>query len=260
MNVLDLFSLQGKVALVTGGAGLYGRQIATALSQAGAKTYVTSRNKENLSKIERDFAMQGCDVAAAYMDLEREETMTALKERIVGAEGRFDILVNNAVARVMSDWNDPTERFARSMAINAAGLYALTKAFGNVMQQQGGGSIINIASIQGMVGPDVTLYEGVDFHSLLPDYFFHKGGMLNFTRFVAGYYGSSHVRCNCVSPGGFQSAKTIEPFLTKYNERTMLGRMANHTDLMGAIVFLASDASAYVTGANLPVDGGYTAK
>jgi NAD(P)-dependent dehydrogenase (short-subunit alcohol dehydrogenase family) len=111
-----------------------------------------------------------------------------------------------------------------------------------------------------MVGPDTTLYKGMDFHGLIPDYFFHKGGMLNFTRFVASYYGDKNVRCNCISPGGLASHRTSERFIERYSDRTFLGRMANDTDLMGSVVFLASDASLYVTGANLPVDGGYTAK
>jgi NAD(P)-dependent dehydrogenase (short-subunit alcohol dehydrogenase family) len=128
------------------------------------------------------------------------------------------------------------------------------------MAEQGSGSIINIGSIQGMVGPDGELYEGMDFHGFVPDYFFHKGGMVNFTRFVASYYGPRNVRCNCISPGGLASHRTPDRFAERYSGRTLLGRMASGTDLMGSIVFLASDASAYVTGVNLPVDGGYTAK
>jgi NAD(P)-dependent dehydrogenase (short-subunit alcohol dehydrogenase family) len=111
-----------------------------------------------------------------------------------------------------------------------------------------------------MVGPDKTLYEGLDFHGLIPDYFFHKGGMINFTRFAAGYYGSKNVRCNCISPGGFRNEKTPGVFAKRYSKRTFLGRMANEEDMKGIIVFLASDASLYITGSNIPVDGGYTAK
>jgi NAD(P)-dependent dehydrogenase (short-subunit alcohol dehydrogenase family) len=100
-----------------------------------------------------------------------------------------------------------------------------------------------------MVGPDDS-----------PDYFFHKGGMINFTKFVAAYYGKSNVRCNCISPGGIESSATPLKFVQRYSDRTFLHRMANDTDLMGTIVFLASDASLYITGTNIPVDGGYTAK
>jgi NAD(P)-dependent dehydrogenase (short-subunit alcohol dehydrogenase family) len=128
------------------------------------------------------------------------------------------------------------------------------------MAERGHGSIINIGSIQGMIGPDPTIYRGTEMSGWYPDYFFHKGGVINFTRFIASYYGDRSVRCNCISPGGFLTPNHPEPFVRQYSDRTFLGRLANDTDLMGAIVFLASDASVYVTGVNLPVDGGYTAK
>jgi NAD(P)-dependent dehydrogenase (short-subunit alcohol dehydrogenase family) len=261
MNVLKSFSLEGKVALVTGGAGLYGRQIATALAQAGAITNMTSRNQEQLKDLERGFNDElGVSVHAHCMDQEEEASILSLRDAIQDKYGRIDILVNNAVARTMSSWNDPLDAFAKSMQINATGLFSITRAFGDLMAKQGSGSIINIGSIQGMVGPDATLYKDMGFHGFVPDYFFHKGGMVNFTRFVASYYGPNNVRCNCLSPGGLPSSRTPEAFVDRYSERTFLNRMANDTDLMGSIVFLASDASAYVTGANLPVDGGYTAK
>ena len=121
------------------------------------------------------------------------------------------------------------------------------------------GSIVNVGSIQGMVGPSVDLYEGTNLGTPPPDYFFHKGGMINLTRYYASVLGASGVRVNCVSPGGFFTHQP-EPFLTRYCKRTMLGRMADENDLGGTIVFLLSEASRYITGVNLPVDGGYTAK
>jgi len=135
----------------------------------------------------------------------------------------------------------------------------ITRAIGDVMAPASRGSIINIGSTMGIIAPDPTIYEGTEMHAWYPDYFFHKSGMINFTRFVASYYGSRSIRCNCVSPGGLQNNQP-ERFIKQYSARTLLGRMANDTDLMGIIVFLASDASLYVTGTNIPVDGGYTAK
>lgn len=260
MTVMQSFSLEGKVALVTGGAGLYGRQIALALAQAGAATNMTTRNAEQLQELEESFAKEGVSVCAHVLDQESEQSILALRDRIVERHGRIDVLVNNAVARTMSSWDDPLDAFDRSMRINATGMFAVTRAFGDLMAERGSGSIINIGSIQGMVGADGSLYKDMGFHGFVPDYFFHKGGMVNFTRFAASYYGPKNVRCNCISPGGLASHRTPQPFVERYSERTLLGRMANDTDLMGSIVFLASDASAYVTGANLPVDGGYTAK
>ncbi|MBP1993140.1 SDR family oxidoreductase [Paenibacillus eucommiae] len=260
MSILNSFSLEGKVALVTGGAGMYGRQIAMALAQAGAATNITSRHLDQLPVMEESYAESGVTVKAHNLDQEHEESILALRDKLMAEHGRIDILVNNAVARTMGSWNDPLEAFAQSMQINATGLFSLTRAFGDIMAEQGSGSIINIGSIQGMVGPDATLYKDMGFHGMVPDYFFHKGGMINFTRFVASYYGPKNVRCNCVSPGGLASHRTPEAFVERYSDRTLLGRMANETDLMGSIVFLASEASVYLTGVNLPVDGGYTAK
>lgn len=260
-SVAEAFSLEGKVAVVTGGAGLYGRQIVAALALAGARTHVTTRSRERLAEIERSFReIEGVDITAHVLNQEDEASILALRDAVLERDGRVDVLVNNAVERTMRSWNDPLEAFEKSMKVNAAGLFAITRAFGDAMAAGGGGSIIMIGSIQGMIGPDAWLYEGMPFHGFIPDYFFHKGGMVNFTRFVAGYYGPRNVRCNCISPGGLATEHTAPGFPERYAERTMLGRMAGGTDLMGSIVFLASDASAYVTGVNLPVDGGYTAK
>ena len=128
------------------------------------------------------------------------------------------------------------------------------------MKAQKSGSIINIGSMMGIVGIELDNYVGTD---MMPDpspiYFFEKGGMINFTRWAASVLGSENVRVNCLSPGGYEAGQPA-PFIANYSARTQLGRMANDTDLKGAIIFLASDASAYITGTNIPVDGGYTAK
>lgn len=262
MTVMDSFSLAGKVALVTGGAGLYGRQIVEALAEAGACTYTAARNVEALEKVAAAQREQGRDVTALQFDQGREESVLALRDEIVRRSGRVDVLINNAVARPMKKgYQDAAAAFAESMQVNATGLFVITRAMGDVMAAGGaGGAIVNVGSIQGMIGPDPTIYEGTQMHGFYPDYFFHKGGIINFTRFIASYYGSSGVRCNCISPGGFQTEKHPDRFVKQYSARTFLGRLANSTDLKGAIVFLSSDASAYITGANIPVDGGYTAK
>ncbi len=261
MTSLDRFSLSGKVAVITGGAGLYGRQIVRALAEAGAETYVASRNLDALTTLADTLAAEGIRIHPVQFDQGEEASALALRDHVMERSGRMDVLVNNAVARPMKKaYGDSVEAFAESMRINATGLFAVTRAVGDVMAEQGGGSIVNIGSIQGMIGPDPTIYRGTEMSGWYPDYFFHKGGMINFTRFVASYYGEKGVRCNCVSPGGFWTATMPEAFVRQYSDRTLLGRLANETDLMGAVVFLACDASAYITGVNLPVDGGYTAK
>lgn len=261
--LIERFSLRGKVAVITGGAGLFGRQLVAALAEAGAQTFIASRGLEAIENVAQEHRNLGHDVTALPLDQGDETSILQLRDEVLRRSGRVDILVNNAVLRAMQrGYQDDASTFAKSMEVNATGLFLITRAFGDAMakQERPGGSIINIGSIQGMIGPEPALYEGTEMNGWYPDYFFHKGGMLNFTRFTASYYGASGVRCNCISPGGFQTEKTPEAFVRRYSEKTMLGRMAGAEDLKGIIVFLAGDMSAYITGANIPVDGGYTAK
>lgn len=261
MNVLDSFSLAGKVAFVTGGAGIYGRHIASGLAEAGATVYIGSRNIESLKEAADDLRNSGLAVRTVRIDQADESSVLAAKQSILAECAGVDILVNNAVLRPMKGgYTDDASTFAESMQVNATGLFVITRAFGDAMAQKGSGSIINIGSIQGMVGPDPTIYEGTGMHGWYPDYFFHKGGMINFTRFIASYYGASGVRCNCLSPGGFQTPGHHQEFVRNYGRKTCLGRLAGENDIKGAVVFLASDASLYITGTNIAVDGGYTAK
>ena len=261
MNVMDMFSLDGKVAFVTGGAGLYGRQIVAALAEAGAETYIASRNLEALEQVAAEHQARGERVVALRLDQGDEASVIAARDAVVERSGRLDVLVNNAVARPMKKgWDDDLANFAASMRVNATGVFAVTRAFGRIMEQQGSGSIINVSSMMGMVGVEMANYDGTSMGSFSPDYFFHKGGLINFTRLCASYFGRMHVRVNCVSPGGLRNPTQPERFVAQYSARTQLGRMANDTDLKGVIVFLASDASDYLTGVNIPVDGGYTAK
>jgi NAD(P)-dependent dehydrogenase (short-subunit alcohol dehydrogenase family) len=260
MNILDQFTLKGKVALMTGGAGLYGRQIVTALAEAGARTVIASRDVAALEKVAEEHRAQGQDVTALQLDQGEEASIMNLRDEVKARYGGLDVLINNAVLRPMKKgYQDSAATFAESMQVNATGLFLITRAMGDLMAERKQGSIINIGSIQGMIGPDPTIYRGTDMSGWYPDYFFHKGGIINFTRFIGSYYGAHGIRCNCVSAGGFFSNQP-EAFVRQYSERTFLGRMAGEGDLKGIVVFLASDASAYLTGTNIPVDGGYTAK
>lgn len=256
--VRQLFDLTGKVALTTGGAGLYGRQIAQALAEAGARTFMASRDLAKLQKQAEIFRGEGLEIAALQLDQSKEESITNLLRQIVETAGGVDILVNNAVLRPMTDWSGPVEQFAKSMEVNATGLFMMTRTFGEHMAERGHGSVINVGSIHGAIGPDYTLYEGLNW-GVAPDYFFHKGGMQQLTRFAASKLGPRGVRVNAIAPGGFFNNQDAQ-FVERYNARTFLGRMADDTDIKGAIVFLASDASAYITGATIAIDGGYTAK
>jgi len=261
MGVLDTFSLKGKVVLVTGGAGLYGRQIVEAIAESGAETWIASRNVGALEELAAGYVRLGRKVVAHALDQGDEQSIIALKRDIESESGRLDALVNNSVARPMKGYQDDLSAFAESMRINATGLFAITRIMGDFMAEKDiPGSIVNIGSIMGMIGPDPENYTGTSMNAWYPDYFFHKGGMINFTRFIASYYGAKGIRCNCVSPGGLFQQSMPEEFMKNYSARTFLGRLAGDTDLKGAVVFLASDASRYITGTNIPVDGGYTAK
>ncbi|MBN2294593.1 MAG: SDR family oxidoreductase [Pirellulales bacterium] len=259
-KVLDSFRLDGKVALVTGGAGLYGRQIAEALAEAGAKTFIASRGIEALEKQAKKFRDAGLDVTALQLDQSIEDSVRSLLEQIVDTAGQVDILVNNAVARTMEPGAPRYEAFAKSQEINATGILMMTEIFAEHMAGRKTGSIINVGSIYGMLGPDLSLYVDTGMHTPnQPDYWYNKGGMLQLTRYAAAFYGPSGVRVNTISPGGFFDNQP-EKFVQRYNAKTFLGRMANEQDLKGVIVFLASDASGYITGVNIPVDAGLTAK
>jgi len=259
MGILDSFSLKGKVAIVTGGAGLYGRQVVEAVAEAGATTVTASRNLEALEKVVEGLRARGLDVHADRVDQADEQSVRGLVERTIDKHGQIDILVNNAVLRPLKAGSTDIEGFRKSMEVNAVGLYIITELVSAHMKQRKQGSIVMVGSIHGMIGVDMTLYEGLSITGLYPDYFFHKGGMVNYTRWLAGALGGYNIRVNCVSPGGFLSGQP-EEFIRRYSARTMLGRMANDEDLKRAIVFLASGAAAYITGTNLPVDAGYTAK
>ncbi|MCK5843214.1 MAG: SDR family oxidoreductase [Victivallales bacterium] len=262
MNVLETFSLKGKVALVTGGAGLYGRQIVEALAESGAKTYLAARGLEALERVAEEERSRGYDVSALRVDLSDEKSIKLLHAEIMERSGRLDVLVNNAVTRCACvGWDNPMDLFDESLRVNASALFLITRLFGESMKKRAAGSIINIGSIMGITGVEMSNYAGTDMgKNQSPIYHYEKGGMINFTRWTASMLGEFGVRVNCVSAGGFQTYDQPERFVRQYSERTQLGRMANNSDLKGIIVFLASDASDYVTGTNIPVDGGYTAK
>ena len=258
MGVLESFSLDGKIALVTGGAGYYGRQIVEAIAEAGSTTITASRSLDAQQALAQKLCARGLAVEPAQYDQAEEESIIRLRDHILDRHGRIDILVNNSVLRPMKGRRS-REDWEQSMKVNATGIYLMCEYFADPMKEQRSGSIINISSIYGMVGPDLTLYEGLPGVWVVPDYYFHKGGLINYSRYLASVLGPYGVRVNAISPGGYFSNQP-RPFVERYEASTLLERMANDTDLKGAIVFLASEASAYVTGVNLPVDGGRTAK
>ena len=251
---IDLFSLEGKTVLVTGGAGLYGRHIFEALLKAGGTVINASRNRENGERLAGEFRADGLDAHTRYLDQADHESIIQLKEYLRSEFGGLDVFVNNSVARPMRHYEDPLESWSKSMEINATGMFDIVREMADLIADSGGGSIVNIGSMQGMFGPDFSLYEGTEMDSP-PDYHFHKGGMIALTKFLARKLGPKNIRVNCISPGGLYSGQG-EAFVERYNKKVPLGRMAGDNDIKGVVVFLASEASGYITGENILMDGG----
>ena len=257
MNVKDLLSLKGKILLVTGGVRRYGLSIVEGLAQAEGKVIVTSRSLESAQKAAAEFVSGGLDVHGMCVDQGDHESVLKLKKDIADKFGRLDVFVNNAVSRPMKTYTSPLSDWEESMRINATGMFDITREMADLIAKGGGGSIVNICSMMGMFGPDLSNYEGTDMGTPCPDYFFHKGGMFTLTRYLARVLANKNIRVNSISPGGM-AAPEIQPqrFVENYTKKVPVGRLAGHDDIKGPVVFLASDASAYVNGENILMDGG----
>lgn len=260
MSEANPFSLAGKVVQF-GGSGLLGRALVSAIGASEATLVVASRDRAALATLVDAERSGGHDTHVDEVDITSETSLHNLRDRVTEQFGRVDGIVFNAVNRTMEGYQGDLASWEASMSTNATGFFATVRTFGDVMAARGSGSIVNIASMMGTIGMNPWLY-GEQGASPSPDYFFHKGGMINLTRYLASHYGMRGVRANAISPGGIYNPDKpqADEFLERYGRMTMLGRMAFASEIGGATVFLLSDASTYITGTNLPVDGGYTAK
>lgn len=255
MNVKDLFSLKDKVILITGGEGKYGRCMTEALAEADGTVITASPFLDNGKKVAQEFRQRGLGVHSDYVDLADHESIVRLKDKIKTEYGKLNILINNAVGRFMRGYNSELELWKKSMEVNATGMFDISREMAELIAESGGGAIVNIASMMGMFGPDLSNYEGTDMQKPSPDYFFHKGGMLTLTRYLARILADKHIRVNSISPGGL-AANQHEQFIKNYTKKVPLGRLASNEDIKGVVVFLASEASSYITGENILMDGG----
>lgn len=262
MNV-GMFGLNDKVVIVTGGTGLYGKCISEAVAEAGAKLIIASRDATRCQALADELKKMGLTAEGMPLNMGDENSIRDFVGKVYNKYSRIDVLVNNAVSREGAKNLDVLSLadLGKSQAVNYTGLMLLTQSVIKIMAEQKKGNIINIGSIQGSVGPNFEVYGQTGMSSPIT-YTFEKWGMVGFTKWIANYYGKLNIRSNCISPGGYgpgiRESRLPEEFIENYLRLTPLKRFAEDEDIKGPVVFLASDASAYVTGHNLLVDGGWT--
>ena len=257
----SLFDLTGRVALVTGGCQNFGWEIATGLAEAGADLIVTSRLIDKAKGAAAKLAAaHGVRAAGLTLDLFDEASVRQAFRDAAAAFGRRDILVNNAGGHSTATGKletEPLEGFERYVRANITGAFLCIREAAPLMMKQKSGSIVNIASVTSLLGRDRSVYAGTEMKNPLA-YTASKAGVIGLTYDSAAYLGAWNIRVNAIAPGGFQRGQP-ESFVKAYSARTMLGRMGRDGhDLKGAVLFLASDAAAYVTGHTLYVDGGFS--
>lgn len=271
MSILETFNLTGKTALVTGGAGLLGRQFSLTLAEAGAAVVVADNLPQKAEEVAKEVTRKEGKAAHVDVDVTDPGSVEAMVDEVTRTFGRLDVLVNSAAIDPKFDPEHvgdgsnafetyPVSSWQKAMDVNLTGVFLSTRAAVKPMLAQGQGVVINLGSIYGMVGPDQRIYqrEGQPRQYKPVHYSVTKAGVLGLTRYLATYYRGRNIRVNALSPGGVFHGHD-DSFLESYAARTVMGRMAEEDELNGALLFLASDASSYMTGANLVVDGGWTA-
>jgi len=269
MNFLDnIFNLKDKIAIITGGAGLLGNEYAKALVSCGASVAIVDTDEIKINKLKTLLQEKfNARVLGLVADISKKEEAEKMVKEAIAIFGKIDILINNAgvsgkfesgnIAPLFENY--PQEEWDKAWAVNVTGMFLCAQAAGREMIKSGGGVMVNISSIYGVVAPDQRLYnkEG-ELNFVKPvSYSVTKSAILNLTRYLAAYWGGKNIRVNTLTPGGvFDNQDTA--FVQKYNNKTPLGRMANPDDMVGPMLFLVSDASKYMTGANLVIDGGQT--
>ena len=257
---LQIFSLEGKVIVVTGGTRRYGYHFCDALVGAGGTVILTSRDKARAEETAARLGSKGGKCYGYPLEQADDDSIEELVSSVIRDYEKIDVLVNNA-RRIpqMPGCEIDREELDKLFTINSVGLILLTRRVVEEMRKAGGGNIINIGSIYGMGGQDLSIYSDPDRSASL-DYPIQKGGMIAYTKQLATTLARYNIRANCLSLGGLRETAPDDPvFLEGYSRRTPMGRMAVAEDVRGPIIYLASDASAYMTGVNLVVDGGWTA-
>jgi gluconate 5-dehydrogenase len=255
-NVKDLFSLEGRVSVVTGGATGLGLQIATALAEAGSNIVVCSRKLETCEQAAREIEKLGVKALAVGCDVTKPGEVEAMKDATLAKFGRVDVLVNNAGRAWVSPPEElPLERWQQVFDLNITAPFICAQVLGREMIKAKRGRIINIASIAGLVGRNPRAYNSLAYGS-------SKGALVNFTRDLAVKWAQHNIQVNCICPGFFVTPlnqKLYEKNKENIDREIPLGRVGGADDLKGIAVLLASDAASFITGAIIPVDGGTVA-
>lgn len=263
MTTKELFDLTDKVAIVTGGRGLYGFSISEGLCEAGAIVIIASRNGAKCEEYAETLRAKGYKAEGMSLDLSDDNSIKQLAKDVWEKYGRIDILVNNAVdRRNLTSLADATrDKLQDSASTNLNGQILLSQAVLEYMIPQNDGSIINISSMRGLDCPHFPLYPDT-WGDQPVNYTTEKWAMVGLTKYMAGRYGKHHIRVNCIAPGGYSPGLSDNPdkmaFVDNYIANCPLGCWANEDDIKGPVVFLASKAANYVTGATLVMDGGWT--
>lgn len=252
----DPFRLDGKIALVTGGGGRLGSAFASALAAAGAQVVLAGRDRGRLDAAAERLPADHAEVVP--VDVADPDSVASLFE---GVEGRFDgpdLLVNGAAIATDAPFGEVTaDALASVLAANVTGVVLCAQRAAPIMRRKGGGKIINIGSIYGTVAPDPRLYEGTEMVRASAPYVASKSALVNLTRDLAVRLAPWNIQVNMLSPGGVEAGQPAS-FQERYVARTPAGRMATPADITGTLVYLASEASDYVAGQNIHVDGGFT--
>ena len=274
MTIQEKFDLTGRVAIVTGGVGLLGSEFCKTLAEAGATVAVVDLNASASQAVVDTLTKSGYKAQAFSTDITQPDSVNAMVANVLSAFGRIDILVNSAALDPKFDpdavkkgitpgaFEDyPLDQWNSALNVNLTGMFLITQACVKPMLAQGKkGSIINICSTYGLNGPDQRIYikdgQRVAFKPVY--YTVTKAGAMGFTKYLAAYYAGTDIRVNALTPGGvFNNHEDY--FVKNYSAKTIIGRMAKKDEMNGALLFLASDASSYMTGNNVVVDGGWTA-
>jgi NAD(P)-dependent dehydrogenase (short-subunit alcohol dehydrogenase family) len=269
LKLPKLFDLTGRVAIVTGGAGLLGAEFCRTLAEAGAAVVIADLDEAGATRVADEINQHQGKAIKVEVDVTSPGSVSAMVEATLETLNRLDILVNCAALDPKFDpqhgghtnaFEDyPLELWNQAITVNLTGAFLCCQAAGRVMLAQGGGVMINMSSIYGLTAPDQRLYQKPgELPVYKPAYYpVTKTGILGLTTYLAAYYAGKNIRVNAISPGGVYNGHN-EDFVKAYSAKTILGRMAYKDDMNGALLFLASDASAYMTGANLVVDGGWS--